>query len=439
MSPYRYAEIFLYTLIYFLPYTFLAFYPFRDHMRFPKWVNALIAAAATVFQYFIHLRMASSDAEWYMALAKTGILAIAFVCMTKVHFGKSLFTLLMLSNIQNFVICAAKCFEGLLFPELARQHFRWSGIIMVIVAEAIILIPIFFYMKRLYVKALHEVRAPIVWRYIWLVPLTFFSVWFRNFYFGAEGSLTLALRPRHLLYTFVVNSGALLIYSMVMRLIEEQADNDRLREKETQHVLQQKQFELLNERIEEARTARHDMRQHLHIISAYLADKKYDELDSYINRYTQSLPEMSPIVFCDHFAVNALLQYFAGQAKTNGIGFSAQTAIPADVAIPEEALAVLFGNLLENALEACIRERKAIITVHAKIDNGALFLKIKNTFTGKVKKRSDGLYLSTKHEGRGIGLRSVRGIVSEHNGILKIKQGDGLFTVSALLNVPLKN
>ncbi len=436
MDIFRYAEIAVYTLIYFLPYTLLAFYPFKNDMRFPRWVNALIIAAAAALQFCIHLEMAVSDAHWIVALGKTFVLAAVFVLITKVHFGKSLFTVLMLSNIQNFAICAGKCFEGLLFPELARQHFRWSNILMVIVAEALILIPLFFYMRKFYVRAVHEPRAMMVWRYIWLVPLTFFSVWFRNFYFSAEGSLTLALRPRHLLYTLVVNSGALLIYAMVMRLIEEQAENDKLREKETQHLLQQKQFEVLSERIEEARTAKHDMRQHLHIISACLSDRKYEELEAYINRYTQSLPEMSAFVYCEHYAVNALLQYFAGQAKAHGIGFSARAAIPAGIGIPEEMLTVLFGNLLENALEACMHEQKAIISIRAEISEGALFVKIKNTFTGKVKKRSDGLYLSTKHEGRGIGLRSVRGIVSEHKGLLKIKQGDGLFTVSALLNIP---
>ncbi len=59
-----------------------------------------------------------------------------------------------------------------------------------------------------------------------------------------------------------------------------------------------------------------------------------------------------------------------------------------------------------------------------------------NTFTGKTKKAPKGLYLSTKHEGRGIGLRSVRGIVSDYKGILKIQHENGLFTVAILLQIP---
>ncbi len=436
LELYRYIEIIAYTLIYFIPYTFLAFYTFRQSLRFKPYVNITLIIVMTVIQALIHIRMAGSDAEWWIALGKTAVISFLFVNLIKEHFGKTLFVILMLSNIQNLVICAAKCLEGILFPALSTQHFRWSNTVTVILAEIIILVPIYLFIKRILSKGLNETQNITIWRYIWCVPLTFYSIWFRNFYFSAEGSLTLALRPRHLVFTLVVNSGALLIYAMVMRLITEQAENDRLREKDTQHVLQQKQYELLNERIEEARTAKHDMRQHLHMISAYLADKKYDELELYIARLQKAFPDSNTISYCDNYAVNALLQYFASQSREHGIAFSAQTELPQKLSIPDDMIAVLLGNLLENAVEACTHEQRAVITVRGKTDGDALFFKVINTFTGKTKKSPDGLFLSTKHEGRGIGLRSVRGIVSEYRGILKIKHDDGLFTVSAMLNIP---
>ncbi len=130
---------------------------------------------------------------------------------------------------------------------------------------------------------------------------------------------------------------------------------------------------------------------------------------------------------------DALLQYFAGVAKEHHIGFSAPIEVPADINILDD---VLVGNLLENATEGCASENMPIITIRGKKEGNTLFFMFINTFTGKTRKSPNGLYLSTKHEGRGIGLRSVRGIVDDYHGILDIKHNNGLFTVSVLIKEP---
>ncbi len=436
MPAYRYIEIILYSVLYFLPYLLLAYYPFARELRFSRAFTFLVMLVITAFQVGTHIYTANKPEVWWVALLQGFIETVLFILTVKAHWGKSTFTFLMLANISNFVFCAAKCFEGLLFPSLAAEHYRWSNIITLVVSEAVILIPIYFFFKKFYIKALREVTASTVWHYIWLVPLTFYSVWFRNFYFSAEGADILALRPRHLLYTLVINSGALLIYAMVMKLVREQAANDALREKEVQLMIKQKQFETLTERIEEARAAKHDMRQHLHMISAYLADEKYSELEAYVSKLGKSIPENSALSYCSHYAVNALLQYFSGVAREHGIAFSVHIELPEHISIPDDVLAVLLGNLLENATEACTAEKSPMLTVRGKTDGNAVFFKVVNTFTGKLKKSPNGLYLSTKHEGRGIGLRSVRGITSDYNGILKIEPHDGTFSVSVMLMLP---
>ncbi len=434
MPAYRYFEIISYALLYFIPCLFLAYYPFRKELRFSKAVTAIGITLITAVQVISHFYTAYNEQMWQMALGEMFVVAFLFSLSVKSHPGKALFTYLMLCNISNFVFCAAKCFEGLVFPNFASEHYRFSNIITLIFAQALILIPLFFFFIKPYDRTLNEDKNPTVWKYIYLVPLTFYSVWFRNFHFSAEGSEVLALRPQHLLYTLVINSGALLIYTLIVKLINEQKDNTALREKEHLFTLQQAQYDNLHERIEEARTAKHDIRQHIHIISAYVKDKKYDELEDYVNAYRKSIPESNSEIYCEHYEVNALLQYFSGLANHNGIAFSSQVQLPKDMGISNDSLTVLLGNLLENAVHACQSENGAFITVKGMIDENGVFFKIINTFTGKVKKAPNGLYLSTKHDGRGIGLRSVRNIVKNHNGMLKISHEDGFFTVSVLLN-----
>ncbi len=436
MEIYRFVELTVYSVLRFLPFLLLMFYTFYDRCRFPKCVTVIGIAAMTV------LRCLCGYAPYFepavLERPNPGILVIVALSLifVKEHFGKTLFTMLMLVNISGFTVVASKYFEGLFFRDNALQLHRWSNSLMLLAVEAIVLIPLFFYIKREYLKALRQSMPQSIWSALWIIPFTLYAVWYRNSYMAEENHEALALTSIYMIYTLIISAGGIMIYTIVAHLINERAENMRLREKEYIYTLQQTQYQYLQERIEEARTAKHDMRQHLHMISAYLSDKKYDELEAYINRFRKTIPENAAITYCEHYAVNALLQYFAGLAKHHSIGFAAHIHLTHDITIPDESLAVLLGNLLENAVEACASEERPLISVRGKLDGGEVFFKVINTFTGKTKKTADGLYLSTKHEGRGIGLRSVRSIVSEYKGMLKISQEDGLFTVSVMLRLP---
>ncbi len=429
----RAIELTVYSVLRILPYLLLMFYIFRDHFRFSKRVMMGAILVVTILRC-----VCGYAAYWDVSRLNDpnpGILIFAAltVILVKDSWGKGLFTMLMLANVSSFVVTAAKYFEGLIFTDHALELHRWTNIITLIAVEAAVLIPLFFYIRNFYIKAVHQTISQRTWLFLWLVPFTFYTVWYRNSFFSSENHELLSLDLKYVFFALLVNGGGLLIYTLVADLINKHVDNDRLREKETQMLIKQKQFEVLQERIDEARTAKHDMRQHLHMICAYLEDEKYEELKAYINSFRKTIPENITISYCDHYGINALLQYFAGLARENGIAFSAKLELPGDIGIPDDVLAVLLGNLLENAVEACAKESKPVIRIRGQMQGNAVFFKVVNTFTGKVRKSPDGIYLSTKHAGQGIGLRSVRGIVDDHNGILKITQENGLFSVSVLL------
>lgn len=434
MAFFRFAELSAYSLFRIVPYLFLFLYIFKGRLRFPKWATYTVAVALSAlrclcgYEAYFNIENLTNPNPGILIFIALGILLV------KDHFGKSLFFVWMLANISGFIVTASKWLEGKLFGDMALQLHRWTNLITLVLVETAVLIPLFFYIKHIYSKATREYSSNRLWNLLWLVPFTLYAVWYRNSFFSSESPDALALSNWYASFCLLIAVGGMLIYTMVAFLINEYAENIRLREKEYLISLQQTQYENLKDRIEEARAAKHDFRQHLHIISAYLKDEKYDRLNEYINSFHQSIPENAGFVFCEHYAVNALLQYFSGMAKQNEIKFSSQVVLPKDISISDDALTVLLGNLLENAVHACQAEKEAEITVKGMIDDNGVFFKILNTFTGKIKTASDGLYISTKHEGTGIGLRSVKNIVNNHNGIMEISHKNGLFVVSVLLN-----
>ena len=79
-------------------------------------------------------------------------------------------------------------------------------------------------------------------------------------------------------------------------------------------------------------------------------------LHDYLNEYSKSLPDNSLVRFYENTAANAVLLYFAQQAKDNCINYFVKVKIPNDIFVSDTDISVIFGNLIENALESCKNE-----------------------------------------------------------------------------------
>ena len=122
-------------------------------------------------------------------------------------------------------------------------------------------------------------------------------------------------------------AGAFLIYSVVSKLVLEQQKIIELQTRNHQLSTQTLQYKKLQDKITEARRAKHDVRHHITLMKKYLEDKDYDALNEYLNNYQKSIPD-EHIFFCENSAVNAILSYFSEQARTFGITYSVSTLIP---------------------------------------------------------------------------------------------------------------
>lgn len=436
----RMLEVAVYSLLNFLPFLFLALYPFRRSLRFSGKLTAVLIAVLTVVQLLLGFWAAfySEGKAGKISAVSTVLYAAFYFLAVKKHFGKTFFTLLMISNIANLAVISAKCFEGLLFPSLATQNYRWSFSLTLFAVEVVLSVPIFLYTKSLFTPAVEREPSGFEWRYLWLIPATFYVMWYYAFYGNiSRSSLEIALRPKNTIFLFVINVGEILIYYVVTRLILEQNKTLELKEQNHQLTMQALQYENLREKITDPRRAKHDVRHHIAIMQEYLRDGNYASLKEYLDRYGMSLPDDSLVRFCENAAANAVLLYFAQQAKDNGIDYIVKTDIPSDIGIPETDISVMLGNLLENAVDACKEEKsddKKII-VRAAVDSTSLCVTVDNTFSGAPKHTADGEFASTKHNGTGLGTRSVKSIAEHYGGVCRFETHDGMFQASVYCRI----
>lgn len=443
MPPlYRILEVALYSVINVIPFMLLALYPFRRQLRFGIAGTSLLVSLMTLLQVLVRAIASFGLADkGILTIASTIVYAVCYFIAVKAPPGKALFTLLMLSNIADLVVIASKCMEGFIFgKEMAMQSYRWTASVCMLAVSLLLFVPLFLYFRRYYSDGINKQTGAAAWNYLWLIPATFYLMWYWYTYEIGKSALEIALAPSSSLFTLFINVGAFLIYHTVVRLINELEKNQQLASQNQQLVIQRLQYENLNNQIAAVRRAKHDVRHHIAVMDRFLAAGEYDKLHAYWQGYKKTLPIDGPLQFCRHNAINALLLYFAQQAKDNQISFSASANIPEQIGIPDQMLSVLLGNLLENAVEACLTihdaDSQAQIFVKSKAESDAVFLQIKNTCFQMPVKDEEGYYLSTKHKGRGIGLESVKNIVEQYEGLLEIEQDDGWFCVSVLLNIP---
>lgn len=195
----------------------------------------------------------------------------------------------------------------------------------------------------------------------------------------------------------------------------------------------------LRERLEQARA---DLR-------AEQAGKAGESLEGVI-----SLIGARPQRFCQHPAVDALLEQKARAASDSGVRFCAELDIPADIQLPGVELCAVFSNLLDNALNACAKspDGQRRVEATARLWGMYLVIDVENSYlppqergraagvpaSGGVGGPGDGdggaagpfPDLSVPH---GWGQGIVREVARRHDGTFEAGQVDGVYRARVIL------
>jgi len=198
--------------------------------------------------------------------------------------------------------------------------------------------------------------------------------------------------------------------------------------------LQRKHYSELNAKIQETRTIRHDLRQHMRILNTLVEEKNLPELKKYFDAYNNTLSLETPLTYCENYAIDALLQYYDQACKENKIHYEVSFSLPPKLQVPDTDLCIILGNLIENAVEACIKQTQIspFISIASEIRGASLLIYIKNSFEGEIHTHKDR-FLSSKRNDLGIGTFSVSSLVERYGGLISFETKTNLFMVSLLL------
>ena len=179
---------------------------------------------------------------------------------------------------------------------------------------------------------------------------------------------------------------------------------------------------------------KHDYHNHIQTLLALCDD--IERTKEYLWKLNDDLTSVDTVIKTGNVMVDAILNSKISLMKSKGILVNAKAIVPAELAVSEIDLCTVVGNLLDNAMEAVLRQADdddRFIRVFIGILKEQLYISVYNSTCGELKKRKN-TYMSTKSgDNHGFGLASVDRIVKKYKGFINRQNEEGVFATEIML------
>lgn len=178
---------------------------------------------------------------------------------------------------------------------------------------------------------------------------------------------------------------------------------------------------------------RHDYHNHIQALLALVGDD--ERTRDYLWKLNKDLTEVDTVVKTGNVTVDAILNSKLTLIKSKDIPVDAVAKVPDDLKISEIDLCAIIGNLLDNAIEAVLPlpPESRFIRIYIGMLKSQLYISVTNSTASEPRKIGEK-YVSTKGEGRGVGLMRVDSIARRNGGTVNRQNESGVFATEVLLN-----
>lgn len=178
----------------------------------------------------------------------------------------------------------------------------------------------------------------------------------------------------------------------------------------------------------------HDVNKHIRVIEGMYQKNCQKEAMDYTKQINEMLRPLIPDKYADDFTLNCILTDKVKAAKRQEIIFDTEL-FAADMSFMEPVdITVLFGNLIDNAMAACIRcTGKKYIRLFAETRGDMLVVRIENSICEEVVVKN-GRIISKPQSGHGIGLLNIQRCVDKYEGSMAYKKENNTLICDIVLN-----
>lgn len=210
--------------------------------------------------------------------------------------------------------------------------------------------------------------------------------------------------------------------------------------KNSQYHAQVAAYQMLEEQYRQSERLRHDLKNHVIALSGLWEDREWEKMGNYLKKMEESARLGDYEEATGNRVVDVLLHQKQKKAEEKRILWESSVQIPKFCKINEFDLCVLFGNILDNAVEACSKlggkengqGSPAFIRIHAGAVKRCFLMEVSNS-TDALNRPARGYTAKDNAKDHGIGLLNVEDVVRRYNGTMHVEVENGVFVISVLL------
>lgn len=198
-------------------------------------------------------------------------------------------------------------------------------------------------------------------------------------------------------------------------------------------------YEMLRLQNENQRILIHDIKNHLQSINLLNRQGEQNKVDAYIQQLVRSSSLKESARLCDHDMLNSILCRYMQQCNNSHIAFHTDVRSGTMNFIADNDLTSLFGNLLDNAVEAAstIPEAYIELTISKREKTPFIVITLINSCRKNPFLNGNDRLLSTKSDKRkhGFGLISIRRTINKYQGDIQMYYDNDTLTFHTIITL----
>lgn len=234
----------------------------------------------------------------------------------------------------------------------------------------------------------------------------------------------------------IINYLTVIQYDDVQKMLYLNNRNLVLEEQKIYYI---QQYEQTKKMWDLMSSMRHNMKNEYISQSILLKDKEYEKLSELYHERIGELEVSKVLSKSGNIYIDAIVNYKVSVIKEMNEDFECKILIPKELNMDSDDIILVLGNLLDNVIDAFENERLEQKSGRLVIayEKSNLYIEVKNTYEGERKKNRKGEYVTTKKnkELHGLGIKAVNSVVKKYNGYLEIKEENGNFSITVLLQI----
>lgn len=199
---------------------------------------------------------------------------------------------------------------------------------------------------------------------------------------------------------------------------------------------------MVRDNARETRKIRHDIRNHMNILSYHLENGEYQKAQTYLEEMQSHMKQsIKKNVSVNHEIVDAILFQQQSEVGAQPIRWQIEGALPDGLPIGDFDVCTIFSNLLSNSIEACmqVEEERRYIHLQIRSLDGNLVIEAENSCNGMANIEKLGAITSKKDaENHGYGIINMKDTVRNNHGEILFESTEDKFIVRIVFCLSVK-